>query len=874
VQWNNNRVDCSQHQCIHHLFEQQVELFPDGIAVESEQVSLSYRQLNNKANQLAHYLQEQGVKPDTLVGICMTGSAAMMIGLLAVLKAGGAYVPLDPAYPKNRLAYMLADSGVGILLSHSALTAQLPLSGQQVLMLDENAAWQCYSEDNVTPSSLASSHLAYVIYTSGSTGNPKGVMIEHRNVVAYYAAIGRAYNLKGRERVMQFSSFSFDIFIEELCISLLSGGTLLMRQGDIMAGTQEFCDFIINSQVEVVSLPTAAWNQLIADDQQFRRLSNSALSIVIVGGEALTLSALKQWQQMDLSQIRLFNTYGPTEATVIVSVFDTADFTAEHANVPIGKPTGDTVVYVVDCDNQLMPQGGWGELCVGGAAVARGYLNEDELTAASFVVDHFSDETGAKMYRTGDLVRWLPDGNLDFIGRVDNQVKIRGFRIEPGEIEAVLNSQPCVTEALVIARDEPKRLVAYVVLQAPDMLAQLRTDIKAQLPDYMVPAVFVVLAVMPLTANGKVDRKALPQPDISGQLITTYIAPQTEIEIQLTEIWQDSLKLERVGTNDNFFDLGGHSLLGVMLVSTMKAHFSETGLQVRDIFEHPTIATIAPIIAGGDRVQSAGGHYMARLNDFVPGKTCIYCVPGAGGIGSTFAEIARIANGQLNILAFTHAGIIGDEQPHQSIEHCAQQFVDELMADEQAQCYHIAGHSYGGFVALEMVYRLRQLGKEATLILIDTMLYSYFNSVNGEVLASVDSLDEGQKTVEYLALISGVNAGDNPQQTPGLALGDELSALLGQQDTVEFVAKIEQLIELQGRLQANYRVTKKLDCRVLNLTATRSESTDDKSAPRGWYRDLSSLPVTHQVIEGDHYSMLRGEGAGVITALLVKFSKV
>ncbi|HEY1137112.1 MAG TPA: amino acid adenylation domain-containing protein, partial [Xanthomonadaceae bacterium] len=549
-QFNATATDYPKDTLIHALFEQQAAAQPDAEAVVHEGRHLSYSELNARANQIAHYLLSQGVKPDDRVAICVARGVDMVVGLLGILKAGGAYVPLDPDYPAERLAYMLEDSAPVALLTQATLEERLPASGLPTLRLDTNdsrALLATHPTHNPEPLAhgLTSRHLAYVIYTSGSTGMPKGVMVEHASAMSFIAGHVRLCALERSDRMLQFASFAFDSSIAEMMPTLSVGATLVLRPRHL--GHDELSGFLETQRISVVDLPTAFWSAWARGLAETPALSpGSALRLVIVSGESVELHHLQAWRaNPNARRCRWLNNYGPTETSVNATAFalDCITDIARMSAVPIGRPVANAKVYILSARGEPVPMGVAGELYIGGDGVARGYLNRPELTAERFVRDPFSADPQARMYRTGDLGRWLPDGNIEYLGRNDFQVKIRGFRIELGEIEARLAACEGVREAVVLAReDEPgdKRLVAYVVpaAGAAPTAAKLREALQPQLPEYMVPSAFVLLDAFPLTPNGKLDRKALPAPDGTSLTRREYEAPQGEIEQGLAEIWQ------------------------------------------------------------------------------------------------------------------------------------------------------------------------------------------------------------------------------------------------------------------------------------------------------------------------------------------------
>ena len=607
VDWNQTQIDYKPELCLHQLFEQQVKLNPDAIAVRLENEFLTYQELNNRANQLGHYLQSLGVKADGLVGIFVERSLEMIVGILGILKAGGAYVPLDVNYPKERITYIFEDTQLSILLTQSQLLEQLPAFQGTTICLDQD--WSSIAKQStVNPIVEVDQHnLAYIIYTSGSTGKPKGVMIEHRSIVNYILTAIREYNFTSDDQILQFSSICFDASIEEIFGSLLSGATLVLRTEDMLRSSEDFWQYCQKWQLTVLGIPTAYWHQLVSELTPTVLPILSNIKRIIVGGEAIQPAKVKQWHTITANYSplpQLFNGYGPTEATIVTTIYE---FTSPIVNnVPIGRPLSNIQVYILDTFLQPVPVGVAGELHIGGAGLARGYLNRPELTQEKFIPDPFSNYSDSRLYKTGDLARYLPDGNIEYLGRIDNQVKIRGFRIELGEIETVLSQYSAVKTAIVMAREdetEQKRLVAYVVSQAEGISAQqeqsllpvteLRQFLKAKLPEYMVPSAFVILESLPLTSNGKVDRRALPAPDFQSE--EQYVAPRNPIEEILAAIWVKVLKVEQVGIHDNFFELGGHSLLATQLISRIRKAF-KVEMPLRELFVAPTVAALAQVI--------------------------------------------------------------------------------------------------------------------------------------------------------------------------------------------------------------------------------------------------------------------------------------
>ena len=574
--FNATQAEYPREALIHELFEAQVERTPGAVAVVYEGEQLTYAELNTKANQLAHRLREEGVGPDELVAISVERSLEMVVGLLGILKAGGAYVPVDPEYPEDRIAYMLGDSAAPVLLTQRRLVESLPSTEARVLLLDDEVTYAGQPQTNPGRQEVGatSRNLAYVIYTSGSTGNPKGVMVEHQSVVDRLWWMQQEYQLTPEDRVLQKTVFSFDVSVPEFFWPLMVGArsVMVMHQGHKDASY--LARMIQDNGITVLDFVPSMLQVFIS---QLDGISSSGIRKIIAAGEELTLALQKQCLAC-LPGSALHNLYGPTEGTIYATHWE-CDAEQEAGSVPIGRPVANTQIYVLDERGQPVPIGVAGEIHIGGEGVARGYLNRPDLTAERFVEDPFATRKGARMYRTGDLGRWREDGTIEYLGRNDDQVKIRGFRIELGEIEARILELSAVREAVVLAREDipgDRRLVAYWTQADEGQVLEvesLREHLKAELPGYMVPSAFVRLDAMPLTPNGKVDRKALPAPDASALVAREYEAPQGQTEELLAGIWRELLGIEKVGRHDSFFDLGGHSLLAVQLCSRVNGYF-------------------------------------------------------------------------------------------------------------------------------------------------------------------------------------------------------------------------------------------------------------------------------------------------------------
>ena len=603
VEWNDTKRDYPSDKCIHQLFEEQVERTPQATAVVFDDQQLTYRELNSRANQLAHYLRKLGVGPDVLVALCVERSLEMMVALLGILKAGGAYVPLDSSYPKERLAFMLRDAEARVLITQQKFLSSV--DHPTVVCLDRD--WQEIAQDDAkNPQNQATTeNLAYVIYTSGSTGTPKGVMIPHRGLVNYLSWATTAYCVAAGQGAPVHSSIGFDLSITSLFTPLLTGRRVVMLPESHSVKT--LCSLLRSDTDFSLIKITPAHLEILGQELSGEELAQCGRALVI-GGEALTFEKLAVWSK-HAPGTRLINEYGPTETVVGCCVYEIAPGTLPSGPVPIGRPIANTQLYILDRNLHPVAIGVAGELHIGGEGLARGYLNRPELTQEKFIANPFSSEPGARLYKTGDLARYLPEGNVEFLGRIDHQVKLRGYRIELGEVETVLGQHPMVQSSVVAMREDvagDKRLVAYVVGQQGESFdaAEIRNYLKQKLPEYMIPSAFVLLDELPLTPNGKVDRDALPAPDQDRlQLGNVYQAPRTPMEETLATIWSELLKVEKVGIQDNFFDLGGHSLLATQVISRVRSCLS-VELSLRTLFESPTIEQLAAAIVEHREEQS------------------------------------------------------------------------------------------------------------------------------------------------------------------------------------------------------------------------------------------------------------------------------
>ncbi|MDQ2715232.1 MAG: non-ribosomal peptide synthetase [Chloroflexota bacterium] len=588
AQWNHTRQSYPQAMCVQQLVETQAATRPESVALVEGERSLPYHELNQRANQLARHLQTLGVGPNVPVGVCIERSPELVVGLLAVLKAGGAYVPLDPAYPAERLAFMLSDAQISVLVRSKYLYEQLSMQGRHVVNLDTDQALLAQQETADLPVSATLDDLAYIIYTSGSTGHPKGVEITHASLLNLVCWHQKAFAVTATDRATQVTSPAFDATGWELWPYLTAGARVYLPDEETRLSPMGLRDWLLRCRITISFLPTALAESVLHLDWP----SIAPLRFLLTGADAL-----HHYPPAGLP-FALVNNYGPTEATVVTTSGIVAP--TAHATRPpsIGRPIANMQVYILDEQRQQVPVSASGELYIGGAGLARGYHNRPDLTAERFIPHPFSSDPGARLYKSGDMVRLLPDGHLDFIGRIDQQIKIRGYRIEPNEIVSVLSEHDGVQASYVMAREDTpddKRLVAYVVLapETPPTATELREALLARVPDYMVPSAFVMVDALPLTPNGKVDRAALPEPETTNTMRDgAIIHPSTPTEERIAAIVRELLNMDEISVDDNFFMLGGHSLLGTQIIARVAGTFG-VDLSLRSLFEAPTIQQLA-----------------------------------------------------------------------------------------------------------------------------------------------------------------------------------------------------------------------------------------------------------------------------------------
>ncbi|WP_442937379.1 amino acid adenylation domain-containing protein [Nostoc sp.] len=871
VEWNNTQTDYPRDKSIHQLFEEQVDSTPDAIAVEFENQQLTYQQLNCRANQLVHYLKSLGVSADVLVGICVERSLDMVVGLLGILKAGGAYVPLDPNYPQERLAFMLEDAQVSVLLTQHSLFDRLPQHQAHLVFLDTD--WQMISQssqDNLI-SGVQATNLAYVIYTSGSTGKPKGVALNQLALCNLILWQLQNNTISIGAKTLQFAPISFDVSFQEMFSTWFSGGTLFLITEELRRDTSALLGFLQEKAIERLFVPFVALQQL-AEVAIGGELLNSHLREIITAGEQLQITpAISQWLSK-LNDCTLHNHYGPSESHVIITFTLNNSVETWPLLPPIGRPIANTQIYILDQYLQPVPVGVAGELHIGGVSLAQGYLNRPELTLEKFISNPFSTDRHSRLYKTGDLARYLPDGNIEYLGRIDNQVKVRGFRIELGEVEAVLSQHGDVEGCCIIAREDTpgdKRLVAYVVAHqnSTPTINELRQFLKAKLPDYMVPNAFVMLKSMPLTPSGKVDRRALPAPDLHSSNSDKYVAPRNQVELELTQIWSRILKVDKVGVKDNFFDLGGHSLLTPYLMAQIKQQFGKN-IAIASLYQNPTIEQLATIVPFDSDSKSGSPLVILQPHG---SKPPLFCLPGAAGYPFYLYDLARCLGSDQPFYSFQAIAPGEGGELITQVEDVAACYIQELFVVQPQGPYFLAGHSFGGKLAFEMAQQLLRKGHKVALVaILDTTAPFHQNNPSAFDLDNTKWLAELADTIE---VVYGKKMDCSVDTLQSMVWEDQLKYVLERLKNADILPPDDEITQLNNMVQllkanavVNYLPQEVYPTKITLLRAKENVVKVDESNSEvlseilqnlhwGWSK-FSAEPVDVHFVPGNHVTMM------------------
>ena len=874
IEWNNTQSDYPKNKCIHQLFEKQAKKTPSAVAVVFEGKELTYKELNRKSTQLAKYLQSLGVKPVTLIAICVERSLEMIVGLLGILKAGGTYVPLDPDYPDERLRYMLKDCQAEILLTQARLsekTVNLANKNIQIIYLDK--ARKPVKTKKALHRKVQPDHPAYVIYTSGSTGRPKGVLISHASIVNHCQVVQNYYNLTPDDHILQFASFNVDASLEQVLPGLMKGAMLILRDREVWS-PEAFMNKVSEYGITVIDIPPAYLHELLLQWSCRPKFASQELRLVITGGETLSPETVDLWQNSPMNSIRLINAYGPTETTITSTAFEISAQTRVSGpshNIPIGRPLDNETAYILDMYGNPVPVGVPGELHISGSGLSLGYLNRPELNQEKFINNPF--KPGTRMYKTGDLTRWLVDGNIEYLGRIDHQVKVRGYRIECGEIESILNEQENIQNSLVIAKtiNESTQLIAYFVPVNTENsvdIGQLRKALQKKLPDYMIPSTFVSLNIIPLTSSGKIDRKALMKQNIEPAGSQGYVAPGTETEKQLAKIWGKVLGVQQVGIEDNFFDLGGHSLLSIRLMAEIHKKFDKD-LPISTLFQAPNIGAQGNML---DRqIESAHEPWTPLVSIKSEGdQTPFFCVHPVGGNVFSYRELALQPGNQHPFYGLQSPGLDGGDHPG-SIEGMASIYIEAIRTIQPRGPYYLGGWSMGGIIAYEMAQQFQQGGEKIALVaLIESYTPLAVKSIEDHYIKKNNLEDYDQETLLLVSFARDLGLYDG--QVPISLLestrnpSELLEQILDQAKRTHILSpdlKSERIYQLfkvfkTNILAMNAYHPRPLEGRVILFHADgQDEETTVQDPARSCWRGLLDGNLEIIRVPGTHYTILR-----------------
>lgn len=851
-----------QNASLNQLFEQQVKRTPDSLALISQSEQLTYRQLNHKVNQLAHYLQKQGVTQETLVGICLERDPDMIVGILAILKAGGAYIPLDPSYPVERLKFMLSDSQVSLVISNSLFVNKFghmtnDKEPMTVILLDND--WEIINqESSENPINISKSdHLAYIIYTSGSTGTPKGVLGTHRGTVNGLHWLWKTYPFNPEEICCQKTAISFVDSVWEIFAPLLQGIPTVIIKNETLLDPQLFIETLVKHKVtRIILVPSLL--RLLLDNYSHLTQKLLKLELWITSGEALSIKLVKSFRKL-LPFAKLINLYGSSEVSANATYYDTTLLPDQANSVPIGCPIDNTQIYVLNRNLQPTPVGVIGELHIGGDGLARGYLHRPEFTQEKFIDNPFIPET--KLYKTGDLVRYLKDGNLEYLGRRDEQVKIRGFRVELAEIVAVITQHPDIQESVVIAEkdeQEDQILIAYIVTKKQNIAAQLLPYLQQKLPNYMLPSAFVVLDAFPLTPNGKIDKRALPKDKlIRPNTHENIIAPRNFTELSLVKLWGNLLNTSPIGVKDNFFNLGGHSFLAVRLMAQIQDRFGHH-LTLSTLFENPTIEKLAVIVSQPFRESSNSP--LVEINSS-GSKIPFFCIHGAGGGINHYINLSRRLGENYPFYALEHNP--NQEEPKIiTVEETANYYLQEIRKVQPKGPYLLGGHCYGGVLAFEMAQQLQREGETVDLLII-------IDAILSETRIESTKDDDAKfllRMAESIKTDSNIDFSLCFEELRDLSLNEQLDLINQKMNFIFTDTEIKDFMRyyklFKAHVQAMRNYTPTVYEQSITLFRAKEEIIHDFESPEfhtddpllGWGK-CSSQPIQVMEIPGDHFSI-------------------
>ncbi|MBB5619456.1 amino acid adenylation domain-containing protein [Pedobacter cryoconitis] len=854
--FNSTTAPYPEEQTLVDLFLTQAAQHPEAVALIEQDQHLTYGELDLQSNQLAHYLRSAGVKEDTLVPICIGRSMDMIIGILGILKAGGAYVPIDPEYPQERINYMLSDSGAPLVVSNAQYRELLEAQGIVVVSLDEEMGLIQQESAAAVITDLQPSHLCYVIYTSGSTGQPKGVLIEHKGVVNLICDRLSVLNFSAGDRVLLFSNYTFDPFVEQLFTALLSGAGLVIIPKEVQLDSSRLMKVMAAEKITYLDVTPGFLNGLVQEEEL------KDLKRIIAGGERCATALAQRWAS---DTADFYNAYGPTECTITATVYPYDKNRKNGEYLSIGKPVGNVQIHILDNGGNLLPLGVPGEICIAGAGVARGYLNRAELTAARFIPNPFGV---GRLYKTGDTGRWLPDGNIEFIGRIDDQVKVRGYRIELGEIEKAVQQSDFVSQSVVLTRADESgsnHLVCYVVPEGPFVKDKLISYLKTLLPEYMVPRVFVEMEEMPLTPHGKLDKKALSSAGALVHQREGYVPARNELEAKLVAIWEELLHVSPIGIHDNFFDLGGHSLLAMRVMTPIRKLGYK--VQMQDLLVNTTINMLSGMLQ--IQFYQTGNEHLVLLNSGRLDEP-VFIIPGSDGICDGYDELAKGLADSGAVYGLQMMGLFKDEKPLDTITAIAAMNIEWIRSVQPEGPYRLIGHSFGGKVVYEMALQLERKGEQVDLVAIldaatslkrnvqpvesqgDTLfnILNHFHLINAPYPAW---------TNEFLTAVTEV---------PEHELKEFVADFLKHQTAIkqEDVSFILRFLDLQF---TNVQIDCPVNDEIKALTVIVKAEDEDWTGYEqdlGWEKHTAN-PIIYTV-PGNHFSMVKNKEALTLAACL------
>jgi len=713
-EFNNTIAPYPKEKTLFGLFEEQVLRSPDAIALRKGDKTITYDELNKQCNRLANLLIDSGVVPEDNIGLLATRDFEMIIGMMAILKAGGAYVPIDPEYPIDRQEYIFNQSLLKLVIADKNYPLKKQIDEKKFVKIDFSKLG-VFGDSN-PGLQINSTQLAYTIYTSGSTGRPKGVMIEHHSAVNLVLWVNNTYNVGADDRLLFITSMCFDLSVYDIFGILSAGGTLVIAESKEIQNVKTLQEMLVKYDITFWDSVPTTLDYLVRDlEREQKDYRHTGLRVVFLSGDWIPVDLPARIKHF-FPNTKVISLGGATEATVWSNFFPVEQTSRDWKSIPYGKPITNNFFYILDEQLRPVPIGVMGDLYIGGVGVARGYANDPEKTRNSFVPDPFNNTLGGMMYRTGDLGRMMPDLNMEFMGRKDNQVKIQGFRIELGEIESVLNSCPLVTNSVVLAKDDSegkKMLVGYIVPKGKFDRDAIVAYLKTKVPQYMVPAVWMELSELPLTSNGKIDRKSLAAIEVTTAAKKAYLEPSTETEKVMAALWRESMGLEQISVDDNFFSLGGHSLMAVRILSKFEKKTGKN-LQLAVLFKYPDIRSLSDFIDNS--------HSESIYKSLVPikasgSKAPIYIIHGEGLNVLNFSHLVTYMDSEQPIYGLQAFGLVGDDEPLENLPDIAAHYIKEIMQHNPAGPYLLAGYSFGGYVAVEMRKQLVAMGKEVKMLM-------------------------------------------------------------------------------------------------------------------------------------------------------------